>query len=149
MMRLRGTGLIAAGLVAACVTYQQTEAGPVAVSSAPIPLYPANPDDRRAGALVYRGGLLLTSGERAFGGLSDLAVSVDGHEILAISDGGSWLNAKLTYDRTGNLAGMNSVEMAPILNREGKPVQGGARNACAGARAFLSVPFSTFWGSHS
>jgi len=99
------------------------------VSSAPIPLYPANPDDRRAGALLYRGGLLLTSGERAFGGLSDLAVSADGNEILAISDGGSWLRAKLAYDRAGNLAGMNSVEMAPMLNRGGRPVQGGARDA--------------------
>jgi hypothetical protein len=128
-MRLRGTGLIAAGLVAACVTYQQTEAGPIAVSSAPIPLYPANPDDRRAGALVYRGGLLLSSGEKAFGGLSDLAVSADGREILAISDGGSWLRAKLTYDEAGNLARLNAVEMAPMLNSAGRPIRGGARDA--------------------
>ena len=128
-MRLRWTGLIAAGLLAACVTYQPTEAGPVAVSSAPIPLYPNNPGDQRAGALVYRGGLLLTSGERTFGGLSDLAVSADGRDILAISDGGSWLRAKLAYDQAGNLAGMNSVEMAPMLNAGGRPVQGGARDA--------------------
>ncbi len=40
VMRVRGAGLIAAGLVAACVTFQPTEAEPIAVSSAPIPLYP-------------------------------------------------------------------------------------------------------------
>ncbi len=128
-MRLRGTGLIAAGLVAACVTFEPTEAEPIAVSSAPIPLYPANPGDRRAGALTYRGGLLLTSGEREFGGLSDLAVSADGSEILAISDGGSWLRAKLAYDEAGNLARLNAAEMAPMLNSAGRPIRGGARDA--------------------
>ena len=128
-MNLRGAGLIAAGLVAACVTFQATEAEPIAVTAAPIPLYPSNPGDQRAGALIYRGGLLLTSNEKAFGGLSDLAVSTDGSEILAISDGGSWLSAKLTYDQTGNLAGLNSVEMAPMLNGAGRPIQGGARDA--------------------
>jgi hypothetical protein len=128
-MRVRRAGLIAAGLVAACVTFQPTEAEPIAVSSAAIPLYPSNRGDQRAGALVYRGGLLLTSNDRNFGGLSDLAVSADGSEILAISDGGSWLRAKLAYDEAGNLARLNTVEMAPMLNRGGRPVQGGARDA--------------------
>jgi hypothetical protein len=128
-MRVRVAGLIVAGLLTACVTFQPTEAGPIAVNSAPIPLYPNNPGDQRAGALTYRGGLLLTSNERTFGGLSDLAVNADGSEMLAISDGGSWLRAKLTYDQAGNLAGMKSVEMAPMLNRGGRPVQGGARDA--------------------
>jgi hypothetical protein len=129
-MRVRGAGFIAAGLVAACVAaFQPAEAAPVAVSSAPIPLYPANPGDRRAGALIYRGGLLLTSSERTFGGLSDLAVSADGSEILAISDAGRWLTARLTYDEASDLAGMNSVELTPMLNRGGRPVQGGGRDA--------------------
>lgn len=129
-MRLRGTGLIAAGLVAACVAaLQPAEAEPVAVTSALIPLYPNNPGDRRAGALIYRGGLLLTSAERNFGGLSDLAVNADGSEVLAISDAGRWLRAKLTYDAAANLARLSAAEMAPMLNRGGRPVQGGARDA--------------------
>lgn len=128
-MRLRGAGLIAAGLVAACVAFQPTEAAPVTVSSAPIPLYPSNPGHQRAGALIYRGGLLLSSSDSNFGGLSDLAVSADGSEILAISDAGRWLSANLSYDEAGNLAGMSAAEMAPMLNVAGRPVQGGARDA--------------------
>ena len=128
-MRVRGAGLIAAGLVAACVTFQPTEAEPIAVNSTPIPLYPSNPGDQRAGVLTYRGGLLLTSNDRNFGGLSDLAVSADGSEILAISDGGSWLRARLAYDEAGNLSRLTAADMAPMLNSAGRPIRGGARDA--------------------
>ena len=129
-MRAWGTGLIAAGLLAACVTaLTPAAAEPVAVTSAPIPLFPATPGEKRAGALLYRGGLLLSSNERNFGGLSDLAVNADGSELLAISDNGRWLSAKLTYDDAGNLAGLRAADMAPMLNRGGRPVQGGARDA--------------------
>lgn len=129
-MHIRGAGLIAAGLIAACVAaLQPAGAEPIAVSAAPIPLYPANPGEKRAGALLYRGGLLLSFSEKRFGGLSDLAVSADGREVLAISDEARWLSAKLTYDEAGNLAGLNSADIAPMLNRMGRPMRGKAGDA--------------------
>ena len=129
-MRVRGGGPVAAALVAACLgAFTPAVAEPIAVSAAQIPLYPRNPGDRRAGALVYRGGLLLSSNERGFGGWSDLAVSADGGEMLAVSDEARWLSAKLTYDEAGNLAGLNSAEIAPMLNLAGRPMRGKAGDA--------------------
>src|SRR5262245_29201825 len=104
-------------------------AEPIAVSAATIPLYPNMPGERRAGALLYRGGLLLSSGDKRFGGLSDMAVSADGSEMLSISDRAHWLSARLTYDEAGNLAGLNTAEIAPMLNRAGKPLRGRAGDA--------------------
>jgi hypothetical protein len=128
----RGAGVFAAGFIAACVaaaTFTPAVAEPIAVSAAPIPLYPNSPAERRAGALLYRGGLLLSSSDKRFGGLSDLAVNADGSEILSVSDEARWLSARLTYDEAGNLAGLNSVEIAPMLNLAGRPMRGKAGDA--------------------
>ena len=57
-------------------------ADPVIVFGARIPLYFDHPDDRRAGSLIYRGGLLLASPDKGFGGWSDIAVSADGGIFL-------------------------------------------------------------------
>lgn len=97
-------------------------AGPAGVQSTRIPLYPNQPSERRVGALTYRGGLVLSSSDPAFGGWSDLAVSEDGREILAISDEAHWLRARLEYDPSGDLAGMNGAEIAPMLNEAGRPM---------------------------
>jgi hypothetical protein len=99
-------------------------AAPIDVEGARIPLYQNQPAERRAGALIYRGGLELKSSDVGFGGWSDLAVSADGSEILAISDEAHWLRAHLTYDASGDLAGINSGEIAPMLNESGKPMLG-------------------------
>jgi hypothetical protein len=97
---------------------------PANVRAARIPLYPGNPSERRAGALIYRGGLVLNSTNRAFGGWSDLAVSADGSEVLSISDEAHWLRAHLDYDPNGDLAGMDDAEIAPMLNMQGRAMQG-------------------------
>ena len=67
---------------------------------------------------------MLRSGIREFGGWSDLAVNGDGSEILAISDEAHWLRAHLTYDANGDLAGLASGEIAPMLDMRGRPMQG-------------------------
>ena len=124
--------MFGAVIVAACVTaasFHPTRAEPIAVNAAPIPLYPNMPGERRAGALIYRGGLLLSSRDRRFGGLSDLAVSADGSEMLAISDAAHWLSARLTSDEAGNLEGLNATEIAPMLNPAGGPMRGRADDA--------------------
>lgn len=50
------------------------------------------------GQLKFRGGLVLKSGDAAFGGFSGLEISPDGKTILAVSDAGAWLKAKLAYN---------------------------------------------------
>lgn len=126
MMGARLLGVLAAGLLAAYLNsaFLSAHAAAVDVRSAAIPLYPDRPGDQRAGALHYRGGLQLSSDDRRFGGFSDLAVSADGSEILAVSDVARWLKARLTYNSAGDLSGLNGAEIAPMLGLDGKAIRG-------------------------
>lgn len=72
----------------------------------------------RFGALEFRGGLELTSPSSVFGGLSGLVMSDNDH-LLAVTDNGSWLKARLVY-RDGRLDGLADVEMAPLIGDNGK-----------------------------
>jgi hypothetical protein len=100
------------------------------------------PGERRAGALIYRGGLLLSSADKRFGGWSDLAVSADGNELLSISDEAHWLSAWLVYDKAGNLAGLNAAEIAPMLNPAGRPMRGKAGRCRGGSRSSVRKIFT-------
>jgi hypothetical protein len=123
-MTMRRPVAIAAALFLACAS---AHADPADIRSQRIPLYPSRPGDTRAGVLIYRGGLDLNSNDARFGGWSDLAVSADGTRLLAISDRGNWLRAKLGYDANGNIAGASDADIAPVLDPNGQPVTG--RNA--------------------
>lgn len=76
-----------------------------------VPLNRADPSIAQVGRLVYRGGLLLRSRHRRFGGLSGLHVSADGKRLLAISDKGRWVEARLRYDRAGRLTGLRGARI--------------------------------------
>ena len=91
------------------------------------PAVPLNSQDesiQSVGKLRYRGGLLLSAGEPHFGGLSGLIVAADGGEITAISDMGYRLQARLGYDRGGDLASVSGVRMAPLLAPDGTRTAG-------------------------
>ena len=131
-MSARALRLFAAGLVLAfgvSASNGESQAKPAGIESARIPLYPARPNDKRVGMLIYRGGLELRSGAREFGGWSDLAVNDDGSEILSISDEAHWLRAHLTYDANGDLAAADSGEIAPMLDMQGRALRGKERDA--------------------
>jgi hypothetical protein len=130
-VRTQYLSVIAAGFVLAINAFggafgiaAQNVSEPATIQSSRIPLFPGNPAERHAGSLIYRGGLVLKSNNRAFGGWSDLAVSADGSEMLSISDEAHWLRARLTYDDKGDLAGVGEAEIAPMLNMRGAPMQG-------------------------
>jgi hypothetical protein len=57
-----------------------------------------NPGRRTHGRLEFRGGLILNSPSKDFGGWSGLVLSEDGRRLLSLSDRGSWLTAELQYD---------------------------------------------------
>ena len=79
-----------------------------------------DPTRVRFGALEFRGGLELTSGSSAFGGISGLLMP-DHEHIVAITDHGSWLKARLVYD-DGRLTTLAKTEMAPLLGANGTPL---------------------------
>ncbi|MEQ8936387.1 MAG: esterase-like activity of phytase family protein, partial [Amphiplicatus sp.] len=78
----------------------------------------------KAGSLIYRGGVELTSPDRAFGGFSGIIVSEDGARLTAVSDRGQWLEAALDYDADGRLAGAHDGRMAAITDKDGVVLAG-------------------------
>lgn len=82
---------------------------------------PRDPSRTRFGALEFRGGLVLTSSNRNFGGLSAIRVASDGARFLALSDKGNWFRGRIVY-RAGRPAGLAEVETAPILGPDGRPL---------------------------
>jgi hypothetical protein len=75
----------------------------------------------RFGTLEFRGGLILNSSNRNFGGLSAIRVMPDGERFLAVSDKGHWFRGRIVY-RDGRPAGLAEVETAPMLGADGRPL---------------------------
>jgi len=80
-----------------------------------------DPSRTRFGALEFRGGLVLTSNNEAFGGLSGLFVEPDGEHFISVSDNGSWLRGRMVY-RDGRLERIVDAEIAPLIGADGTPL---------------------------
>jgi hypothetical protein len=99
------------------------------VTASSVPLHPAQPSHKRTGRLLYRGGLVLSSPDKRFGGLSDLIVSAEGSRLLAVADTSYWFKASLTYDSRGDLSGLANTVMTSMRGLDGKPLKGKAGDA--------------------
>ncbi len=62
----------------------------------------------------WRGGLVVSSDDSAFGGYSGLTLSADGKSLMAVSDAGTWLAAQLNY-KNGRLASVSKARIGPLL----------------------------------
>jgi hypothetical protein len=76
---------------------------------------------RRFGSLEFRGGLDLTSPDKAFGGISGIHMADDGRHFVAVTDRGNWLRGEIRYDGERPVAVANA-ELAPMLGPDGKPM---------------------------
>ncbi|MFC5394467.1 esterase-like activity of phytase family protein [Bosea vestrisii] len=140
------TGLSVA-VLAAPVRAQSLEPGrvPVSISARPIASFePGNPTKTRFGQLIFRGGLQLSGSHPRFGGFSGLWRSPDGARLVAITDNGFWLTARVARSSQGKLAGLEEAELAPILGASGKPLHRSRyfdteSLAIAGGTAFIGV----------
>lgn len=95
---------------------------PVAISARPLAAFePRSPSRTRFGQLTFRSGLVLSGSHPRFGGFSGLWRSPDGARLVAITDNGFWLTARLLR-REGRLAGLDEAELAPILGASGRPL---------------------------
>jgi hypothetical protein len=95
--------------------------GAIEISSKPFAFDRSNPARRDFGRLEWRGGLSLSSPSAFFGGYSDLVVNTDG-TLLAISDAGSWLSARLSV-KDGQLTGIGDARIGPLPQKDGRPLQ--------------------------
>jgi hypothetical protein len=124
----RQTLLLAAGLaVAAGLALADTKPGTLGLQPHSIDIEAQaiasfdkeNPNRTRFGKLEWRGGLVLSSPSPNFGGWSGLAFDPDGKTLIAISDAGTWMTARLTYDG-GRPKGLTSARLGPLLAHDGK-----------------------------
>jgi hypothetical protein len=76
---------------------------------------------RQFGLLEFRGGLVLRSSYRNFGGISAIRVAADGARFIALSDKGWWWRGRIVYEGTRPTA-IADAEMAPILGADGRPL---------------------------
>lgn len=131
-MRLAHAGL-AAGLLAlaACAPiHASPPTTPVAagaritVSATPVPLNAQDLGQNQLGDFHYVGGLVLTSPDTArLHGLSDMEISADG-KLIAISDEGDLLSARLISDANGRPTGLADATLTVLTGPDGKPLQG-------------------------
>jgi hypothetical protein len=128
MPRPRRPGLFrfpaVAGAVAilALAGVSNARADAIDITATPVPLNPDDPSQATVGKLVYRGGLVLTSSETRFGGLSALGVSADGKRLLAVTDKGKRFFARPTYDAHGNLVAVADTHMDNLITPSGRPL---------------------------
>ncbi len=115
--------LIVLLLIAGSIAFaERTDEAPrkLEIKSTPIASFDnRDPAQRRFGLLEFRGGLELTSPDKAFGGLSALRVSPDGQHFISLSDKGRWFRGRIVY-RDGAPAGIADAETAPMLGDDGK-----------------------------
>jgi hypothetical protein len=83
---------------------------------------PREPARTRFGALTFRGGLILESPHRDFGGISGLRVAADGARFLAVTDKGHWVRGRIVYRDKVPVA-ISDAEIAPILGPDGRPMK--------------------------
>lgn len=140
-MRRRLSILVAAVLAGAAAMAVRAE--PVAVTANAIPLDPSS-DTHIVGRLTFRGGVVLSSPDRRFGGYSALGISRDGRRMIALSDRGTRLAAHLIHDAGGDLAGIEGADIEAVVGLDGAPLTGDWADAEAispGAAGEIIVAF--------
>ncbi len=81
------------------------------------------PRKTRFGKLEWLGTLKLTSPSPYFGGYSGLVLDKTGTMLLAVSDKGSWLSARLRYHE-GRLEKLTEAIIGPLRGTNRKPLKG-------------------------
>lgn len=140
---LLGFGILAAAFAVAGWSAETAE--PLALTARARHLNPDDFDQDRVGALLWRGGLKITSPDDRWGGLSGLEVSSDGRRMIAVSDKGNWVAVRLAYDQAGRLAGVSEGRIGELPGKNGKELKGkkrrDAESLAAAADGSLLVAF--------
>ncbi|MGD8560895.1 MAG: esterase-like activity of phytase family protein [Desulfarculaceae bacterium] len=92
----------------------------ITIEAMAVPLNPEDRSERQVGALLYRGGLRLRCGAPGFGGFSGLLISPQGKNLLAVSDRGYWLSARLNHLAGGELAGLSHARLGRLQDPAGR-----------------------------
>lgn len=99
--------------------------GPLTLVSTPIRQFSRNSDAGNTGDLEWRGGLLLQSRHRNFGGWSGLAMEPDGRRFITVSDAGAWMSGEIMYDAKAHPSGLKNLHIGPLRTQQGTSLQRG------------------------
>lgn len=104
--------------------------GEIEIGARPLAFALSDPARSQFGRLTLLSALEL-DGPRGFGGISDLLVTRDGSSMLAISDSGHWIGAKLVYAgdrltdlREGLISSVRDRLGAPLTSKEEYDAEG-------------------------
>lgn len=99
--------------------------GPLTLTSTPIRQFGRAGLGGHTGALEWRGGLLLQSNHRNFGGWSGLAMEPNGRRFVTVSDAGAWMSGEIIYDAKSRPSGLENVHIGPLLTLQGTSLERG------------------------
>ncbi len=120
---LRWTAVAALALAAGAATAQQKHpfaSTPLAIEARDIPAFSRKDSgQRRFGELEFIGGVVLSSKEKHFGGISGLHILPDGRRFIAHSDRGNWFRGIFVFDGD-RITGIQNAEMTPMRGPRGK-----------------------------
>jgi hypothetical protein len=135
--------LILARLLLAAILLFGVEAAaePIRISARGLDLQRLDSKVTRVGQLAFVAGFELSSGHTRFGGYSGLVVDEGGLRLVAVSDLGHWLVARLIRDEGGRLRGIGEAEIHPMLDRRGNPF---VIKRAGDAEALEKTPDGTF-----
>lgn len=98
---------------------------PLVVEAKPFAAFhSSDPARKRFGGLEFVGGLVLSSRDKAFGGLSGLRTFDGGRRLLFVGDEGTWVEARLETDTEGRPVSLGDGRIAPLLDERGHPFAG-------------------------
>ena len=95
---------------------------PVTITAMPIANFLKNGGGTRFGQLEWRGGLVLSADTEKFGGYSGVLLSADGLDLVAVSDAGGWLRARIEYKGSRPVA-LTDAWLGAIVAVDGKPLR--------------------------
>ncbi|SHO62335.1 hypothetical protein SAMN02745172_00940 [Pseudoxanthobacter soli DSM 19599] len=81
----------------------------------------SDPSRRRFGDLDFLGGLVVRASDERFSSLSGLTLDSTGTRMLAVSDFGFWISARIVAAEDGRPTDLTDVLVAPMLDAGGKP----------------------------
>lgn len=116
----RAAAAVLAGLVALAAP-PSVRAEAISVDAKSIRQFHVRDPIRHFGTLTFLGGLVLTSRDRRFGGLSGLVASDDGGDLLVVSDDGAWIALRLNQDADGTPLGVAAARIDARLGPDGTP----------------------------
>ncbi|XBQ16634.1 MAG: esterase-like activity of phytase family protein [Oceanicaulis sp.] len=93
-----------------------------AVTAQPVPLFPDDPGRVRLGALAYAGGVALSAEAEAFGGISAMEIDPETKRLLAVTDQGVFMTARITFE-DGAPSGLSDIVFAPMLDPERRALE--------------------------